>query len=350
MKRTPLYHAHLAANARMVEFAAWEMPIQYQGISQEHLAVRQQCGIFDVSHMGEIRVEGPEALEFLRYLTLNEPAKLKVGRAQYSMLPNDQGGLIDDIYLYRHGENSYLIVCNAANIDTVYEHLRALSRNYEVGVRNESDDWALMALQGPGAAALLSRHTDDSLTGLKKNRILKRRISGCPVTLTRTGYTGEDGFEIFCAPADAEIIWNLLLEAGASLCGLGARDTLRLEAGFPLYGHELTPTTNPRCTPFTWVVKDKPFYGRDAMWDATCNSWLVGLKLTGRGIARQGYKVYKEAESVGEISSGTLSPLTKESIAMAWLTLEPHPSGTEVDIDIRGKSVPATVVDLPFYP
>ena len=350
MNRTPLYDAHRAHGARLVDFAGWEMPVSYEdGIQQEHLAVRTEAGLFDVSHMGEVRVTGPDSEAFLQFATLNDPAKLSKGRGQYSMLPNDQGGLIDDLYLYKDGENDYLVVCNAANRVSVVQHLGALSESYEVKVLDESESWALLALQGPGSALLLTRHTDDDLSTLKKNRKMTTRVAGISADLARTGYTGEDGFEIFCRPDDAPKLWETLVGAGAKPCGLGARDTLRLEAGFPLYGHEFTEHTNPLCSSYAWVVKDKPFFGREAMWDARCNRRLVGLRLDERGVARQGYNLLKDGEQVGEVTSGTISPLTREGIAMGWLATGYAELGQGIDVEIRGRSVPATVVQPPFH-
>lgn len=351
MKRTTLYDVHVAQGARMVDFAGWEMPIQYPtGINQEHLAVREGAGLFDVSHMGELRVTGVDARRFLSYATLNDPAKLSAGRAQYSMLPNDQGGLIDDLYIYCEGESEYLIVCNAANLGEVAPHLEMLAKDYDAKVEDESERWGLMALQGPGAALIMSRLTDEDITSFKKNRTLKTALAGCDVMLARTGYTGEDGFEIFCEADDAPQVWGALTEAGAAPCGLGARDTLRLEAGFPLFGHEFTETTNPLCSSYAWVVKDKSFYGRDALWDPTCDRKLVGLRLLQRGVARQGYNVIYGGEVVGEVSSGTISPLTREGIAMAWVDAPLSEPGTELDVEIRGQGVRAVVVKPPFYP
>ena len=350
MKKTPLYDQHLDLGARMVSFAGWQMPLQYEaGINHEHIAVRTDSGLFDVSHMGEIRVMGPDAEGFLRYATLNDPAKLSPGRAQYSMLPNDRGGLIDDLYVYRLAADAFMIVCNAANIAGVVAHLKELARDRDCHVVDESATWALLALQGPGSPLLLGRHIDVDLTGLKKNRSADGAISGVPVRVTRTGYTGEDGFEIFCHPTDAGIVWSVLIESGATPCGLGARDTLRLEAGFPLYGHEFTERTNPLCTPFSWVVKDKEFHGRSAMWDVTCRRKLVGLRLLDRGIARQGYKVLRDGAQVGVVTSGTISPLTRDSIAFAWIETDHAEVDTEVAVEIRGQPAEAIVTKPPFF-
>ena len=362
MKRTSLFDQHLAAGARMVAFAGWEMPIQYaSGIHQEHLAVRESAGLFDVSHMGEIEVTGPGALSFLRFATLNDPALLGPGRGQYSMLPNDRGGLIDDLYVYHTTPedflpDDYLVVCNASNREAVASHLTRLARDFDADVRDVSDDFGLLALQCPGAALLLGRVTDADVGGLKKNRTLAGTLLGCEVTFARTGYTGEDGFEIFCHPEDAPALWRTLTAAGAVPCGLGARDTLRLEAGFPLFGHELTPETNPRCTDFAWVVKDKPFYGREAIWSRTCTRQLVGLRLLQRGVARQGYRVLAPAagedelgDKIGEVTSGTISPLTRDGIAMAWIRKAYSEPGTEVAVEVRAQPLSAVVVKPPFY-
>lgn len=333
----------------MVEFSGWEMPLQYpSGINDEHLAVRQGVGVFDVSHMGELMIEGPEAVDFLRFVALNDAGRLRQGRAQYSMLPNDQGGLIDDVYIYRLGEASFLMVCNAGNRERVFGHLSLLSREYDCCVSDHSDRWALLALQGPGSAVLLERHAATDLTGMRKNRVRDLQLFDRPIRAARTGYTGEDGFEIFVASPDAEAVWRGLVSAGAAPCGLGARDTLRLEAGFPLYGFDLTNTSNPLCTPFSWVVKDKPFFGRERIWQVPCARKLVGLKLTQRGVARHGYRIHHGQQEIGEVSSGTISPVTREGIAMAWVAPQFATPGQALSVEIRGQKVPATIVELPF--
>jgi aminomethyltransferase len=352
MDTTPLTATHEALGARMTDFAGTRMPLQYPGgIAAEHLAVRERVGLFDVSHMAELRISGPGARAFLRYALLNDAAKLKVGRAHYTMLPNDRGGLIDDLYLYRLADEDWLIVANAANRAPVGARLAALAEaEGDVEVRDVSDRWALMALQGPGAALLLDRLVDVDLTEVRKNDTLPAFLGEAPVRLARTGYTGEDGFEVFTRPEDAVAAWTAMTEAGAEPCGLGARDTLRLEAGFPLFGHELTGDTDPRCTPFAWVVKDKPFAGRDGWGEPDCRRRLVGLRLLGRGIAREGYRVLgPDGEAAGEVSSGTVSPLTRDSIAFAWVDAPLAEAGTEIAVEIRGQRVSASVVDLPFF-
>ena len=356
MDTTPLTATHEALGARMTDFAGTRMPLQYPGgIAHEHLAVREAAGLFDVSHMAEFRISGEGALDFLRYALLNDAGKLRVGRAHYTMVPNDRGGLVDDAYLYRLEAHDWLLVANAANRQAVADRLTAVADGFDrVEVRDASDRWALLALQGPGAAVLLDRLVEADLGGVRKNATLATRLGALPVRLARTGYTGEDGFEVFVRPEDAVAVWTALTDAGAAPCGLGARDTLRLEAGYPLFGHELGPDTDPRCTPFAWVVKDKPFAGDDAYGAPSCARRLVGLRLTGRGVARQGYRVHRlggevGGEVAGEVTSGTVSPLTRDSIAFAWVDADLAESGHEVAVEIRAQQVSATVVDLPFF-
>ncbi|MEZ0348591.1 MAG: glycine cleavage system aminomethyltransferase GcvT [Thermus sp.] len=347
MKRTPLYEAHLRLGGRMVEFAGFALPLQYTSIVEEHLAVRRGAGLFDVSHMGEFWVRGEEALAFLQWATANDAARLKVGRAQYSMLPNERGGVVDDIYLYRLGEVEYLMVVNAANIAKDFAHLKALAEGFRVELVDRSEATALLALQGPKAASLLQGLTEEDLSQRRKNDVFRAQVAGRPALLARTGYTGEDGFELFLAPEDAEAVFLALVERGAKPCGLGARDTLRLEAGFPLYGHELTDTTNPLCTPWAWVVKkEKDFFGKEAMLAAPCREKLVGLVLE-TGIPREGYPVLSGERPVGRVTSGGYSPLLEKGIALAYVE-----EGAEEPffVAVRGKPVRASLSPLPFVP
>lgn len=357
MLKTPLFDAHVALGARMVDFAGWSMPIQYpSGIPQEHLAVREHVGIFDVSHMGEIRVRGPEALALLAWGTLNNPAKLRDGQGQYSLMANAAGELIDDLYVYRDTGEDYLVVANASNINAVVAQLQRLQQGGEghafaAEVLDESSAWGLVALQGPAAATTLDRLVAADLTTVRKNRFVHTHLGTLPLRVARTGYTGEDGFEIFMAPTDAAAVWAALLAAGALPCGLGARDTLRLEAGLPLFGHELHAHANPLCTPFAWVVKEKPAVGLTALRAAPCDEQLVGLVLDGRGIAREGYRLLDaDGTPVGRVTSGTVSPLTRRSIAMGWLASDLTSAGARIAVEIRGQPVAATVTPPPFYP
>lgn len=333
----------------MVDFAGWSMPLHYGSIAKEHVGVRTGIGLFDVSHMGELSILGRQAGEFLSYVTLNDPAKLRNGQGQYSMVPNDKGGLIDDIYLYKHDDEDYLMICNAANRAAVTHHLKYLGLSYDVRVVDVSDDWALLALQGPGSALLLGRLIRDDLAGLKKNRKMIARLNAATIDIARTGYTGEDGFEILCRPAAALTVWDELIAGGAQPCGLGARDTLRLEAGFPLFGHEFSASTNPLCSSYAWVAKDKDFYGRDALWGKTCERQLVGLLLNDKGIMREGYTIQKNGVEVGVVTSGTLSPFTKKAIGLGWVDVAHSAANTLLQIDIRGRKAAATVVKPPFH-
>lgn len=332
----------------MVPFAGYEMPIQYTSITSEHLAVRGLAGMFDVSHMGEFWIRGPGALAFLQFATLNDASKLKVGRAQYSMLPNERGGLVDDIYIYRTGESEYLMVVNAANIEKDWVYLNSLTPGFEVQLENASDFFALIAVQGPHAAAVLQKFSDTDLISRKKNDTFMGKVLGKWARFARTGYTGEDGYEVFVAPDEAKGVWDALLAADVTPCGLGARDTLRLEAGFPLYGHELTDETSPLCTHFSWVVKSyKEFHGKQALIDSACERRLVGLLLES-GIPREGYRLLRDGREVGILTSGTHSPVLKKGIGMGYVQAELSGLGTGLEVEIRGKPVPATVAQMPF--
>jgi aminomethyltransferase len=348
LKQTPLFEKHLELNARMVPFGGWEMPVQYSGVIQEHLEVRNRCGIFDVSHMGEFIVSGPQALEFLQFVTVNDVSKLKPGRAQYSMLPNESGGLVDDIYVYRLSEDRFLVVVNASNIEKDFAHMTQFLTGFDALLENHSDLWALIAAQGPETAARLEEFCTESLSSRRKNSVFDTTLFGYPVRMARTGYTGEDGFEIFCAPVDAPSIWDRLLEEHFVPCGLGARDTLRLEAGYPLYGHEWSDTTNPLATSLKWAVKEyKNFVGRDAMLAASQTKHLLGLEVTGRGIPREGYAIKLEGRVVGHVTSGTMSPSLKKGIALAYVENSLAP-GDVVTLEIRGSDVAAVLCEAVF--
>ena len=348
--KTPLHARHLEHRARMVPFGGWDMPMQYANLILEHHAVRENVGMFDVSHMGEFRVVGPGALEFLQYVTTNDLGKLKVGRAQYNLLPNAQGGLVDDIYIYRTGELEYLMVVNASNIAKDFAHLERLKVGFDVALENLSSQYALLAVQGPKAEETLQPFSSVDLLSKKKNDVWEGELFGFSVRMARTGYTGEDGFEIFCDPAGVQALWNALLERGVTPCGLGARDTLRLEAGFPLYGHEFSDDINPLETHMAWAVKlGKDFYGKAALLDRALERRLVGLELEGRGIGREGHRVTLEGRDIGYISSGTMSPTLKKGIALAFLE-EGTQIGSSVQVEIRGNRVGARVVAPVFLP
>jgi len=331
----------------MVPFAGYAMPLHYGSIQAEHRATREQATVFDVSHMGEFWISGPGAQDFLESVTTNRVARLKPGRAHYTLLPNAQGGVVDDAYLYHVEPGRYLLVVNAANREKDFAHLLRLAEGREAVLEDRSDETALLAVQGPKAADLLAGLVGEDLSGYRKNAVFPARVAGRQALLARTGYTGEDGFEVFLAPEDAEAVFEALLEAGVRPAGLGARDTLRLEMGYPLYGHELTDATNPLCTPYAWVVKDKPFLGAEAMRKAPCEERLVGLLLES-GIPREGYPVYAGEEAVGRVSSGGLSPLLQKGIALAWVKAPYAEEGTDLSVEIRGRRHPARVHPLPL--
>ncbi len=357
LRRTPLHAVHRQAGAKLVEFAGWEMPVQYSGVMEEHRAVRSAAGLFDVSHMGEVRVGGAGAEHLLQRLTPNDVARLEPGRAHYSALLDGRGTYLDDLVVYRLGAEEFLLVVNAANVERDLAWMKAHAPNDAV-VEDRSESWALLALQGPRAAAILTRPTAADLSAIKYYRFAPAEVAGRPGLVSRTGYTGEDGFEIFLRPADAPEVWEALLAAGAAdglvPAGLGARDTLRLEAGMALYGQEIDSTTTPWEAGLDWVVKlDKgEFVGREALLRqraAGVTRRLVGFEVTGRGIARQGHKVLSLGQEVGAVTSGTYSPTLERALGMAYVPVELAAAGTEIEIEVRRKPVAARICALPFY-
>ncbi|HEX7611996.1 MAG TPA: glycine cleavage system aminomethyltransferase GcvT, partial [Candidatus Limnocylindrales bacterium] len=356
---TPLADRHQALGARMVEFGGWLMPLQYAGILEEHRAVRSRAGLFDLSHMGELFVEGSEAAAALGYALTTEPAGLKVGRAHYSMICFPEGGILDDLIVYRLGEERFMVVANASNASAVSDALAERLVGRRVVLDDRSLATALVAIQGPLAAAILAPLTDAALEDLPYYGITQGNVAGVPVLIARTGYTGEDGFEVIVEVAAAGGVWDALLEAGEPLgavpVGLGARDTLRLEAGMPLYGNELGPDTTPFEAGLGRVVKlakDGDFVGRAALEEASAEGprkLLVGLAVRGRGIARHGYDVFVGDRRIGVVTSGTQSPTLGYPIAMAYVTPSEAEPGTIVDVSIRDQRVPAEVVPMPFY-
>ncbi len=359
LRRTPLHDVHVALGARMVPFAGYEMPVQYRSIIEEHRTVRSAVGLFDLSHMGEVAISGPEALAFSRYAVVSDPGALEPGQAQYSMLCTDEGGIIDDLILYRTDEG-YLIVCNASNREAVVEHLgRLLSRgDFDAVIDDRSERTALLAPQGPRAAELVGGLTGLDLTGLANYHSLAARVAGIDCLVARTGYTGEDGFELFCDARRAERLWQALTEAGSPLglepCGLGSRDTLRLEAGMPLYGNELDRETNPFEANLGRVVKLEKgeFVGRRALHRIQQEGprrKLIGLAMRDTAIPRHGYAVRAGGSEVGTVTSGTLSPTLGERIAMAYVPADQAAIGNPFEVVVRERAHPAEQVKLPFY-
>ena len=359
LRQTPLHARHLALGARMVPYAGYEMPVHYTSIIEEHRTVRGAIGLFDLSHMGELHLSGPEALAFARYAVVSDPGALEPGQAQYSMLCAADGGIIDDLIVYRV-EDGYLIVCNAANHEAVAAHLEALQGqgDFDVLITDRSDETALIAPQGPGAAELLARLTSLDLASLGNYRSMTGRVAEIDCLVARTGYTGEDGFELFCGARRANRLWDALLEAGMDLglqpCGLGSRDTLRLEAGMPLYGNELDRSTNPYEANLGRVVKMEKgeFVGRTALaavQQTGPRRKLVGLVMRDEAIARHGYPVRVAEAEVGVVTSGTLSPTLGDRIAMAYLPASDAAIGAAVEVVVRDRPHPAEQVKLPFY-
>jgi aminomethyltransferase len=356
---TPLLDRHQALGARVIEFAGWLMPVQYAGILEEHRAVRERAGLFDLSHMGELFVEGPEAGSALAGAVVSDPTALAVGRAQYSMICAPDGGVIDDLIVYRLGEERYLVVANASNSEVVSDALAERFAGRRAVLDDQSLATALVAIQGPRSADILGPLTDVALSSLRYYAIAQGNVAGHPALVARTGYTGEDGFEVFVDLRAGGAVWDALFEAGQGSgllpVGLGARDTLRLEAGMPLYGNELDRSTNPLEAGLERVVrfdKSGDFVGRAALEKVARDGparRLVGLVIRGRGIARHGYPVHAGDRPTGVVTSGTQSPTLGTPIAMAYVAPGDAEPGTMLEVEVRDQRVPAEVVPLPFY-
>lgn len=357
LKRTPLFELHRGLGARMVDFGGWEMPVEYSGIRDEHRAVRERAGLFDVSHMGEFEVEGSDAAAFLQRITSNDVAKLSPGRVHYTGMLTPKGTFVDDLLVYCRGANRYFLVVNAGNTPKDFDHASRIAREYDVVLRDASDEHALLAFQGPEAERLLSPLTPARLTAMPYYGFEESSVSGAPAIVSRTGYTGEDGFEIYCRPEDAPRLFREILAAGKTdgvvPCGLGARDTLRLEAKMALYGHEIDDTTTPWEADLAWIVKMNKgeFEGRPALEvqkAAGLTRKLAGFELLDRGIARQGYSA-RSRSGAGVVTSGIPSPTLSKSIGLAYLPIGDTAVGTEFEIDLRGRPARARVVETPFY-
>jgi len=360
MKNTPLINKHKELGAKIVEFAGYNMPIEYSGVSDEHVTVRERVGIFDVSHMGEFWVKGPQALDLIQKVSANDASKLQPGKAQYTCLPNGQGGLVDDFLVYHYDYQKYMVVVNAANIDKDWNWF---SKQNTMGaeLENVSDQMALMAIQGPKAQATLQKLTDETLEGMKPFRFKVGKVAGVgDVIISSTGYTGEHGFELYVRNEGAEAIWDAVLEAGQEFgikpVGLGARDTLRLEAGLCLYGNDIDDTTSPIEANLSWVVKFKDykdFIDKETLWKQKqegVSRLLVGFIMKERGIPRQHYPIVDQNEqTIGEVTSGTMSPMLKQGIGMGYVPPEYAEPGSAIFIKIRKKILKAEVVKLPIY-
>jgi aminomethyltransferase len=358
LKRTPLYDEHRALDARLVEFSGWEMPVQYSSILEEHRAVRTRAGLFDVSHMGEFGIEGPDALAYLQYLVPNDVSKLAVHQALYTQLCLPDAGTIDDLLVYRLGEDQYMMVVNAGNIDKDFAWAERQSRNFDVRLTNQSDETGLLALQGPEAQHILQPLTEVDLSGIRYYHFEPGKVDGIECIISRTGYTGEDGFELYSTSSGVVKLWRDLLAAGKERgllpAGLGARDTLRLEAGYCLYGHELDESTNPLEAGLAWTIKlnKGEFIGHDALTkikEQGLKRKLVGIEMVERGVCRGGYSIYAGGEQIGALTSGAPSPTLNKNIGMGYVAAAHAVPGKTVHIDIRGKHTAAQIVALPFY-
>lgn len=359
MKTTPLTSRHEALDAKMVEFAGFNMPVYYSGIKEEHHAVRNKIGMFDVSHMGEFKVKGPHAAKLLQYVTSNDITKLYPGRAQYNCLPNEQGGIIDDLIVYMVEEEEYMMVVNAANQEIDWTWVQHQNQHFNAKLEDVSDQTALIAVQGPEAKKMLQKHTDVDLGALKFYTFTKGTIAGAnDVILSSTGYTGEDGMEFYCNAEDATTLWDTFMQEGEAYgikpAGLGARDTLRLEAGLALYGNDIDTTTSPLEARLSWITKlDTDFIGKDVLAkqkEEGIKRKLVGIELMGKGIARHGHEILDEnEEKLGTVTSGTQSPTLGKSIAMGYVKKPHSKPDTSIKIKIRNKTVDAKVIKLPFY-
>jgi aminomethyltransferase len=347
LRRTPLHDRHRAAGARLVPFAGWEMPVQYAGIREEHMAVRTHAGVFDVSHMGQIETCGPQAAEFLQHVLTNDVRLIPEGGAQYALACLESGGIIDDLFSYRMAERHFLTVTNAANHEKDLAWFRRQAEAFDADVNDRHEDFAMLAVQGPAARGIVERLADGHLPG--RFHICERRVAGVPMLVAGTGYTGEDGVELLVDPDRAGAVWDALLEAGVKPVGLGARDTLRLEVNYHLYGNDMDETRNPIEAGLGWACKEKTgFVGADAVRaarEAGPEQKLVAFAMTGPGIARQGNPV----EGGGIVTSGTMSPCLEVGIGMAYVPADRAEPGTPLEIDVRGKTRTAEVRKKPLY-
>ncbi len=355
VSKTALHQNHIDAGAKMVPFAGFDMPVSYAGLIQEHNAVRESCGMFDVSHMGEFRIKGPEALELIQWITTNDASKLEAGKVQYSCMPNGRGGIVDDLLVYCLNKNEFILVVNASNRAKDWEWI-ASNNHWNAEVTDESDEWSLIAVQGPNAAEYLQPLVNEAGIGdMAYYTFQTATVGGKTVLLSATGYTGAGGFEIYLPNAQAQGVWNALLDAGVEPCGLGARDTLRMEAGFCLYGNDIDDTTSPIAAGLGWITKfSKKFVDADRFAEekeSGSKELLRGLVLQERGIPRQGYGIESaDGEIIGRITSGTQSPTLGYGIAMGYVLRDAGSLDEIVYIRIRKKAIPARIVRPGFLP
>lgn len=362
LKRTPLNAAHRKMGGRMVDFGGWDMPVQYPaGTVEEHLRTRRHAGLFDVSHMGEIDVRGRDAIAFVNYVTSNDTTKLVDGQAQYSALTTPEGTVVDDLLVYRFAEDHLLLVVNAGTTEKDWDWITSHHRDQSVELKNVSADYCQIAIQGPDAVAILQKLTGTPLDDIKYYHFTRGEVDGVPAVISRTGYTGEDGFEVYAASEEGERLWNKLLDAGnygtdegVLPCGLAARNTLRLEAGMALYGHELSEDITLLEANLGWICKlnKGDFVGRAALAkqkEMGVGKRLIGFEVTERGIARDGQDLLIDGERVGKVTSGSPAPYLKKNVGMAYVPAKSANEGQPIQIDVRGKLVGAQIVKTPFY-
>jgi len=357
LSRTPLHEVHRACSARMVDFGGWDMPVQYSGIVDEHKTVRSGVGVFDVSHMGEIEIRGPEAMKLVDHVSTNAASRLATGQAQYSGLLYEHGGFVDDILVHKVADDSFFLCVNASNQEKDFEHICA-HNTFDCEVEFASARYAQIAIQGPKARDVLGRLTDVNLGAIRYYWFVDGVVAGLNVRIARTGYTGEDGFEIYVTPGEAVNLWGRIIEAGTPFgikpCGLGARNTLRLESAMSLYGHEIGPSITPFDAGLGWIVKmDKgDFVGRDALVkqrERGVTRKLAGFEMRGRGIARDGYEVFVDGAASGWVTSGSPAPTLDKNIGLCFLPADRAKAGEKIGILIRNQTVEAEVVPTPFY-
>lgn len=358
LRRTPLNDVHRQMNAKMVDFGGWDMPVQYSGILEEHHAVRQAVGLFDVSHMGEIEVHGPQAQACVDHFSCNHAAKLEVGQVHYSGLLYETGCFVDDILVHKVTPEHFFICVNASNQDKDFEHIQAAASGFDCVVENKGEHYAQLAIQGPRALETLQKLTKTALEPIRYYWFTDGEVSGTPARIARTGYTGEDGFEIYVAPSESARIWNEVLAAGAEFgikpCGLGARNTLRLEAKMALYGHEIDASITPLEAGLGWIVKMEKgdFIGRAALEKqkaAGVTRKLVGFEMTGRGIGRDGYEVQIDGAKAGWVTSGGPAPTLGKNIGLCYLPAAQAQTGRTIQVLVRNQGVDAVTVPTPFY-
>ena len=355
MRKTALYQSHIKLGAKMVPFAGFEMPVLYTGVVREHLAVRHKAGLFDVSHMGEFLVSGPEAINLIQYVFSNDIERLDIGQAQYGYMPNARGGIVDDLLVYRISSHSYLLVVNAANIKKDWNWLVTHNNSFGASLQNQSDKWSLLALQGPQATAILTKLTDTDVGSIPSYRFDYGKVADVnQVLISATGYTGSGGYELYFPNKWAEKIWNSLIQNGAEPCGLAARNTLRIEMGYCLYGNDIDDTTSPLSAGLNWCTDfSKDFFSKDQIEHQKINGNLkkrVGFVLSERGIPRQGYTLADgNGNDIGIVTSGTQSPSLEKGIGMGYLDRKQAIVGNTIYVVIRNKLVPAIITLLPFY-